>query len=89
MLGAAEISYLEDKDEMESDAMAAMVREPGLWRSREDRMVAGVCGGLARWIGWSPTSVRVLYVIVSILSAAFPGILVYLALWLFMPLGPR
>ena len=48
-------------------------------------MVAGVCGGIAEWLGWNPTGVRVLYVIWSALSAAFPGILVYLALWIVMP----
>jgi phage shock protein PspC (stress-responsive transcriptional regulator) len=47
--------------------------------------VAGVCGGFADWLGWDPTLVRVLYVAVSICSAAFPGILVYLVLWLLMP----
>ncbi len=50
-----------------------------------DRVIAGVCGGLADWIGWTPGKVRVLYVIVSILSAAFPGIIVYLVMWLVMP----
>lgn len=58
---------------------------PGLQRSREHRLVAGVCGGIAEWLGWSPTVVRLLFVIVSIASAAFPGILVYLALWILMP----
>jgi len=53
--------------------------------SRTDRILGGVCGGIAEWLGWSPTTVRVLYVVVSILSAAFPGILVYLVLWLAMP----
>jgi len=56
-----------------------------LARSSSDRIIAGVCGGLARWLGWNPTTVRVLYVLVSILSVAFPGILVYLVLWLVMP----
>ena len=56
-----------------------------LRRSRKNRMIAGVCGGLAQWLGWDPTLVRVLYVAVSILSAAFPGILVYLILWVLMP----
>jgi phage shock protein PspC (stress-responsive transcriptional regulator) len=58
---------------------------PGLMRSREHRILGGVCGGIAEWLGWSPTTVRILYVLVSVLSAAFPGILVYLLLWLFMP----
>ena len=57
----------------------------GLMRSRQDRMRAGVCGGLANWLGWSPGLVRVLFVLVSLLSAAFPGIVVYLILWLVMP----
>ncbi len=57
-----------------------------LARSRSDRVVAGVCGGFARWLGWRSTTFRILYVLVSVLSAAFPGILVYLVLWLVMPL---
>lgn len=56
-----------------------------LARSRTNRMIAGVCGGLANWLGWDPTLVRVLYVVVSVISAAFPGILVYLVLWVVMP----
>ena len=56
-----------------------------LYRSRNHRMIAGVCGGLADWLGWSPTMVRLLYVIVSIASAAFPGMLVYIILWIAMP----
>ena len=57
----------------------------GLQRSRDQRLIAGVCGGLAEWLGWSATLVRVLFVLVSILSAAFPGILVYIVLWVLMP----
>ena len=56
-----------------------------LHRSSSNRIIAGVCGGFAEWLGWNPTVFRALYVIVSILSAAFPGILVYLVLWLVMP----
>jgi phage shock protein C len=51
----------------------------------QDRVIAGVCGGLAEWLGWKPDRVRIAYVIVSILSAAFPGIIAYLLLWLVMP----
>ena len=57
----------------------------GLQRSLDQRMIAGVCGGIAEWLGWSATLVRVLFVLVSILSAAFPGILVYIVLWVLMP----
>jgi phage shock protein C len=52
---------------------------------RREGMIAGVCAGIADWIGWDVTTVRVLYVVLSILSAAFPGILVYVILWLVMP----
>lgn len=56
-----------------------------LSRSSRDCVIAGVCGGLARYLGWSPFRVRVMYVLVSILSVAFPGIIVYLVLWFLMP----
>ena len=57
--------------------------------SRRHRKIAGVCGGLAEWLGWDPTVVRVLYILVSVLSAEFPGILVYLILWLVVPRAPK
>lgn len=50
-----------------------------------DKMIAGVCGGIANYFELDPTIVRVLYVILSIVSAGFPGVLVYLILWLVMP----
>ncbi|UNK50163.1 PspC domain-containing protein [Lysobacter sp. S4-A87] len=58
-----------------------------LSRSRHDRMIAGVMGGIARRFGWSSTLLRIAYVLISIASAAFPGILVYLILWLLVPEG--
>lgn len=58
-----------------------------LVRSQSNKVIAGVCGGIADWLGWDPSTVRILYVVVSLVSAAFPGILVYLALWLLMPKG--
>ncbi|MDF2773939.1 MAG: PspC protein [Geminicoccaceae bacterium] len=58
-----------------------------LRRSRSDRMVAGVVAGLARYLGIDVTLARVLYVIGSIVSAAFPGALVYLILWIIVPEG--
>ena len=56
-----------------------------LQRSRRNKMIAGVCGGLAEYFGLDPTLVRIAYVIVSILSAAFPGILAYIVLMFVMP----
>ena len=56
-----------------------------LHRSTKDVMIAGVLGGLAEYFELDPTMVRVVYVLVSILSVAFPGILVYVALWMIIP----
>ena len=56
-----------------------------LTRSKRHRVVAGVCGGLADYFGWDPTLVRALYVVASVLSVGFPGILVYVVLWVVMP----
>ena len=55
-----------------------------LRRSRRHRIVAGVCGGLAEWLGWSPLLVRVLFVVIGALPF-LSGILVYLVLWLLVP----
>lgn len=66
----------------------ATARNP-LHRSRRNRWIAGVCGGLAEWLGWSPWVVRVLYVVISIVSVGFPGTLAYLLLWIIMPLEER
>jgi phage shock protein C len=51
-----------------------------------DKAIAGVCAGFAEYLGWGVTRVRVAFLLVSVLSAAFPGILVYLVLWALMPL---
>ncbi len=56
-----------------------------LTKSSTDRMIAGVCGGLAEYFDLDPTLVRVGYVLLSVLSVAFPGLLVYLILWYIMP----
>lgn len=62
-----------------------MAATPTLVRVRNDRVLAGVVGGIAARFGWSATVLRIVYVLVSALSAAFPGILVYLILWLLIP----
>ena len=56
-----------------------------LRRSRDNRLIAGVVAGFAGYLNVDVTLLRVAYVIVSILSAAFPGILVYLVLWFLVP----
>jgi phage shock protein C len=61
--------------------------QTSLHRSRNNRMIGGVVGGLAESFGIDPTLARVGFVLVSVLSAAFPGILVYALLWLILPEG--
>ena len=56
-----------------------------LRRSMANRQIAGVCGGLGEYFGIDPTAVRVAYVLISIFSAGFPGILVYIVLWILIP----
>ena len=50
-----------------------------------DRVIAGVCSGIADYFGFDPALTRLGYVLLSILSAAFPGLLVYIILWIVMP----
>ncbi|MCP4759373.1 MAG: PspC domain-containing protein [Planctomycetes bacterium] len=59
-----------------------------LHRTSQNRVIAGVCGGIANQLGWDPTLVRIVYLLISLLSVAFPGILVYIILWILMPLDP-
>lgn len=66
-----------------AETMTYGVRQ--LRRSVANRVIAGVCGGLAEYFDLDPTVVRVGYVLLSILSIAFPGILVYLILWVLIP----
>lgn len=59
-----------------------------LRRSRTNRMIAGVIGGFAEWVGMDATLARIVFVALSVLSAAFPGILVYLIAAVVMPQEP-
>lgn len=56
-----------------------------LSKSPNNKVIFGCLGGFAEYFGWDPTIVRVVYVLLSVFSAAFPGIIVYLILWLLMP----
>jgi phage shock protein PspC (stress-responsive transcriptional regulator) len=60
--------------------------EKRLYRSRTDRTLAGVCGGIAEYLGWDPTLVRVGWIILTLLGGS--GILIYLIMWLVMPEAP-
>jgi phage shock protein C len=55
-----------------------------LHRSRSEKMIAGVCGGLAEYLDMDPTLVRLLWVLVVLLAGS--GILAYLILWVVIPL---
>ncbi len=52
-------------------------------RSRRDRVIAGVCGGLAEYLGLDPTLVRVATVVIALLPG--PAVLAYLIAWLVIP----
>ena len=60
-----------------------------LYRSRSNTMISGVCGGLAEYIGMDPTVVRLLYVLLSLFSAAFPGLILYIIAMFIIPLGDQ
>jgi phage shock protein C len=59
-----------------------------LYRSRNERMLAGVGGGLAVRLGLDPTIVRVIWVLATIFLGGFPGIVAYLILVLVVPEEP-
>jgi phage shock protein C len=70
----------------ENSTLSAPVR-PRLTRSRDYRVFGGVCGGLAEYVGWRPSSMRLLFV----LSCLIPGpqFLAYLILWIVIPNAPK
>jgi phage shock protein C len=55
-----------------------------LYRS-SNRILAGVCGGIAEYFDIDPTLIRVAYVVLSLFSAAFPGVLLYIILMILIP----
>ena len=59
-------------------------RNPMALTLSNNRMIGGVCGGLAEWLGWDPTLVRILYTVLTIFTI-FSGAIVYLILWIIMP----
>ncbi|MGI8574172.1 MAG: PspC domain-containing protein [Egibacteraceae bacterium] len=67
--------------------MSSSRRSHRLYRSRRHRMIAGVCGGLADYLGWSPTRVRLL----TLLSFLLPGtqVIIYIVMWIVVPNEPR
>jgi phage shock protein C len=56
-----------------------------LKRSQQERIIAGVCGGLAKYMNVDATIVRVIFVILTVFTAVIPGILIYLVMWIIIP----
>lgn len=59
-----------------------------LHRSKNSRMIAGVCGGIAEYLGWSPTMVRLAFLLLIALTSAVTfggGLLIYAIFWVLMP----
>ena len=50
-----------------------------------DRWIAGICGGIAEYFDWDPALVRLAWVLLSIMSTGFPGVIGYIVLWICMP----
>lgn len=58
-----------------------------LYRSNQDRKIAGICGGLGEYFGVDPTIFRIIFVIAA-LPGGVPGILLYVVLWWLIPADP-
>ena len=58
-----------------------------LCRSNDDYHIAGVCGGLAKYLGWGSGRLRIVWVLATVCTA-FAGVIIYIALWYLMPKEP-
>jgi phage shock protein C len=63
-----------------------MAQTRKLYRSRTERMLAGVCGGLAQYFNLDPTLIRVLFIALTVLGGA--GLVIYVAMWIIVPKEP-
>jgi len=59
-----------------------------LYRSRTNRMLAGVCGGLGEYLNMDPTVVRLLFVLLTAITSFAPGVIVYIIMMFFVPEDP-
>jgi phage shock protein C len=65
----------------------AMAQTRKLYRSRTDRKLAGVCGGLAQYFNLDATLIRVLFIVLAVLGGS--GLVIYLAIWIIVPNEPQ
>ena len=63
------------------------MKEKKLMRSKDDRMLAGVAGGLAEYLEIDPVLVRLIFVIIALFGGGVTGIAIYIVLWIIMPEG--
>ena len=56
-----------------------------LMRSSTDKWLAGVLGGIANYLGWDPALLRLCYLLLTLCSVGFPGVIAYIILWMCMP----
>lgn len=60
-----------------------------LYRSRDERVLGGVCGGFGEYWGIDPVILRLLFIFLTIVTAVFPMLLIYLIAWAIMPRAPE
>jgi phage shock protein C len=65
---------------------SAVAETRKLYRSRSNRQVAGVCGGLAQYFNLDATLIRILFVVLAVLGGS--GLVLYLAMWIIVPKEP-
>jgi phage shock protein PspC (stress-responsive transcriptional regulator) len=70
----------------EEKTMGTVAQTRRLYRSRTDRKLAGVCGGLAQYFNTDATLLRVLFVVLALLGG--PGLVIYLLMWILVPEEP-
>ena len=66
-------------------SMAESLKGKKLYRSKKNRMIAGICGGIGEYFGIDPTLVRVLWVLLTLVSMGILGILAYIIMWIIIP----
>jgi phage shock protein C len=71
----------------EKKTLGTVAKTRRLYRSRTDRKLAGVCGGLAQYFNTDATLMRVLFVVLALLGG--PGLVIYLVLWIVVPEEPE
>ena len=60
-----------------------------LYRSKKNRVISGVCAGIAEYLNIDPTIVRLVYILLTIFTAVAPFVLIYLVMWIIVPERPE